>query len=160
MSGDLRALSLRSERTVGKNAGISLGFFTHARMFERHGKTEVAARDTVSRLSAETTTTKTTITLMMTRSSGLHLSLCFSCVAVSPPSLLSLSLCLSFTHTFRLFARSVIWTARRVAIGPRKGSSGRNVTRTRETTDELGRDRGRRGRRTREGVTVAFQREL
>lgn len=121
-------------------------------MLKRHGETEVAARDTAScgndddkdddNVDDDAQSWSPSSTLLFLR------------------CLLSLFLSPFLTHTFRLFLRSVIWTARRVAIGPRKGSPRRNGVGARETTDELGRDRRRRGRRRREGVTVAFQREL
>ena len=138
ISRDLSALSLRSQPQLDSwqkrwHFARFLRSCENARETKRRRS---LLRDTVSRLSAETTT-KTTITLMMTCGPGLCLSLCFSCVAFS----LSLSLSLSYFS-----ARSVIWTVRRVAIGPWKGSLGRNGMGARETTDELGRDRGRKGR--------------
>ena len=106
-------------------------------------------RDTVSRLSAETTT-KTTITLMMTCSPGLCLSLCFSCVAFSL-SLSYVSALCSFRNLDCTTGRD--WTMEGIAGKERCGSEGDN-------------GRARKGSRTkglrrkREGVTVAFQREL
>lgn len=97
MSGDLRALSLRSG-LLAKTPAFRSASLLMRECLRGTERRRFAARDTVSRLSAETATTKTTITLMMTRSPGLHLSLCFSCVAVSSPPSSPLSLSLVHSH--------------------------------------------------------------